>query len=266
MSATRVKRVRSSSVSAPSSSLISRSLKHYSICFSCASESLGRFIPVVGGQVKGSVLDSLSCSCPHNPGKFARPSFNRMSGIQEFSNGIALFLNIFGCNYTNSWREETINGDQMLTFRWFAQPSQSMESLVIQRILVLAQEQSERETRKQEKKDKKSKVKKESENHLSTRLLLYCRLLNEPYVFCGSLSYVTHEPLSRPLAFQFALNESKLQEIRQSEAFKLLMEAALATGRVELDHQVKQEQEDENNVKQEEESQQKHKRIRVKRE
>ncbi len=244
-----------SSVSS-SSSVVSTSLKNFSVCFECVSATLGKFIPVVGGQVKGSVLSSLCSNCVHLPHRSGRPTFNRMSGIQEFSNGVALFLNVFGDSYINSWREQKVGDSVMLTFRWFAQPSQTMESPSIHKILALATAaavKAEVSTAQGNQnpasigRGKKRKVKEEESADdsslspsLGGSLILYCRLLNEPYVFCGSLRYLSHNPDSRPIQFEFALNESVDERIRSSAPFQLLMDAAVANGRVQFESETEQ--------------------------
>ena len=50
--------------------------------------SLGRIIPPLGGQVKRAAMEALSAEGP--------PTFSRMSGIQEWANAVALFVNIYG--------------------------------------------------------------------------------------------------------------------------------------------------------------------------
>ena len=56
---------------------------------------LGAIIPPLGGQVKRAAMEAASAEGP--------PSFSRMSGIQEWRNAVALFINVYGDGYKNAF-------------------------------------------------------------------------------------------------------------------------------------------------------------------
>lgn len=83
---------------------------------------IGDEIPPLGTLVKAAVM------CMLNGGR-RTPRFNKMSGIQEWQNCVALFVNIRGCNYENCF----LSGGARIT--WFAQDRQSEETPVVQRLI-----------------------------------------------------------------------------------------------------------------------------------
>ena len=56
---------------------------------------LGRHIPKIGGQAKRAVMDAAA-------GTTSNPRFNRMSGIQEWTNAVMLFVNIDGTGFVEA--------------------------------------------------------------------------------------------------------------------------------------------------------------------
>jgi hypothetical protein len=88
----------------------------------CDVVEIGDEIPPLGTLVKAAVMCLLN-------GNQRIPKFNKMSGIQEFKNAVALFVNIRGCSYENSW----LSGGARIT--WFAQDRQTQDTPVIQRLI-----------------------------------------------------------------------------------------------------------------------------------
>ena len=52
-------------------------------------------------------------------------------------------------------------------------------------------------------------------------VLLFCRLVGEPYVCCGRLRYVSHD--ARRLPVKFVWNLADIQQLRKSEAFQSIL-------------------------------------------
>lgn len=122
-----------------------------------------------GNQAKRAVMNLASSS-----GK--KPRFNKMSGIQEFNNAILLFVNIDSSNNYNN-----VFSDEGRYMTWFAQPTQSEDSPVIRRLI---------DTREHSSKD---------------RVGLFVRPPGQPYVYLGELTYVSHNPKTKPVAFTWEL-------------------------------------------------------------
>ena len=55
----------------------------------------------------------------------------------------------------------------------------------------------------------------------AAHVLLFCRLPGEPYVCCGRLGYVSHNPGRRPIKFVWALRD--VDRLRGSEHFQALL-------------------------------------------
>lgn len=100
------------------------------------------------------------------------PTFNRMSGIQEWANAIFLFVNLDGVSYLNSF--EWSQADLLLS--WFAQPTQSEDSPVI--VSIISSEKP---------------------------IFLFVKQTAE-YFSMGRLQYRSHQPSKRPMKFQFRIS------------------------------------------------------------
>lgn len=74
-----------------------------------------------GGQVKRAAMEAISAD--------GSPTFSRMSGIQEWSNAVALFVNVYGDGYKNVF----LKGGKNIT--WFAQNRQFEGTPVVQRLV-----------------------------------------------------------------------------------------------------------------------------------
>eukprot|EP00041_Stephanoeca_diplocostata_P003463 m.34866 g.34866 ORF g.34866 m.34866 type:complete len:308 (+) comp14336_c0_seq2:188-1111(+) len=173
---------------------IPKSLRHPSPCVqskscrclradhkSLAKKFLGKVIPPVGGQVKRAAMDVLSAE--------GAPVFSNMSGIQEWVNAVALFVNIYGSGYKNVFLE------QGRKITWFAQSQQWEGSPVIQRMiyssgaLVTSDETQE------------------TTEFAETPIVLFCRTEGKGYVYCGELQYIAHEPERVPIRFVWQLKQ-----------------------------------------------------------
>lgn len=171
------------------------------------------FYPTTGQQMKMEVMSRLGQ---------VKPTFSRMSGIQEFRNCVALFVNVGGVDYDNVFdvhsaippkkggsssvearashkhkrRKPTVAQPvavkrepkpqspmgSTIDMTWFAQNRQSVDSPVIQRLL-----------------------------RPTTTVLLFCRLTgkqSQPYVYCGQLACIAFDPTASPLRFKWRLKDA----------------------------------------------------------
>ena len=170
---------------------------------------IGTIIPPWGGQVKRAAMEELYS------GK-GSPRFSRMSGIQEWKNSVALFVNVYGTGYKNVF----LNGGNEIT--WFAQSRQTEHTPVIKRLVrseggVYIDENDEGE---EEEVDVKP-----------TPVLLFCRNLGQGYVYCGRCLYLGHDPSRSPIRFVWQLQD--FDKLKQCEPFNALIDAcgSLVPGR-----------------------------------
>lgn len=146
--------------------------------------SLGEEISPIGGtQYKRAVMEAAG----------NKPTFSRMSGIQEWQNCVYLFVNVYGDGYKNVLLE---NGEMT----WFAQPSQWEGTPVVQRLInsmggILDDDVVE-----------------------PTAVCLFCRAFEKPFVYCGTLSYVAHDPHRLPIRFVFKIDNFPI--LSSKPAFK----------------------------------------------
>eukprot|EP00038_Savillea_parva_P011481 m.197838 g.197838 ORF g.197838 m.197838 type:complete len:320 (-) comp20244_c0_seq1:87-1046(-) len=151
------------------------------------AQSLGKIIPPLGGQVKRAAMEALSGEGP--------PTFSRMSGIQEWANAVALFVNIYGDGYKNVF----LKGGREIT--WFGQNTQWEGSPVIQRLIHSGGADVTYEDGSTASFD-------------DIPVVLFCRVEGCGYVFCGELEYVAHEPQRIPIRFVWRLADyDKLKEM-----------------------------------------------------
>lgn len=227
------------------------SSKSLPACFSSIIPYLGSFIPISNSQVKGSVMQLLAGNSN------TAVKFNKMSGIQEWFNCICLFVNIFGDSYLNLWNEQDYYMEEYgqtkkyVQFQWFAQPTQNENSPVIKRLLqhkncdnkaILVHPDNETNeinpviTEIGQKRKIKTEEREENIScspAVNNPILLFCRLLNEPYVYCGDLGYISHDFTNKPLKFVFRLNQSQHSKLKNSAPFQLLMDAVRTSNKVE---------------------------------
>lgn len=173
---------------------------------------LGTHVPPAGSQVKGGVMAAAAG---------AMPRFNRMSGIQEWRNCVFLFVNVGGRDYDNVFLAE---GRRMT---WFAQKSQTTATPVIQRLARCTSDVYKAEGGGADAKADAvggatgqggtaaegsagagaGACKGEEAEPGGTPVLLFCRLLTEPYVFCGRLEYESHDATHSPIRFVWRLRD-----------------------------------------------------------
>lgn len=149
---------------------------------------LGAPIPKLGGQVKAAVMREAAGRMPR---------FNRMSGIQEWTNAVFLFVNVGGVPYNNVF----LDGGRRMT--WFAQPTQQEDTPVIRRLLACTPDALARSG--------------------DDAVLLFCRLPDEPYVFCGRLTYGEHDPRRRPIKFVWVLHDFERLDANQGGEFQRIL-------------------------------------------
>lgn len=117
--------------------------------------------------------------------------FNKYSGIQEFANAVALFVNVrgkTGSNYANLFLE----GGRRMT--WFAQNTQHAESPTIKRILSCTGAAVDGKT----------------------PVVLFCREEGNAYVYMGRLAVDSYFPQATPqLKFVFKLVD--FEQLREAE-------------------------------------------------
>lgn len=144
-------------------------------------EFVGHLIAPLGTQVKHAVMALAA-------GKLS-VRFNRMSGIQEWRNAVFLFVNIGGDNYQNAFSD----GGRLM--RWFAQPSQTTSTPVLQR--VIARE---------------------------CPVFLFCRLLGHPYRCLGRVQHDKHDASSSPVVFELQLCD--YDKLKHLDGFAALLAVA----------------------------------------
>jgi hypothetical protein len=172
------------------------------------SRWLGRKIPFeLAGPVgrKSKLAAMLACIGSNHPG--VCPAFSPLSGITQWMNAIVLWVNVGGNTYENVFyttpdlkadpgatvahvsRHEA--GTKSLYMSWFAQRRQTEDTPVIQ-LLINSNRQlgtgvdaatvdSGIDTKKLANLDVPK-----------TSVLLFCRRPDEPYIFCGNLTYLSH--------------------------------------------------------------------------
>jgi hypothetical protein len=159
---------------------------------------LGKHIPIglggPGNQAKRAVMNE---SCAKTG---VKPIFSRMTGIQEWSNAIFLFVNV-SAESSNDFQED----GQLIS--WFAQNRQSEASAQVQRLIHHATgvEYPSKEILP-------SPVHEIRETIMlpPCAVALVCRLEGEPYIWCGELEYVSHDHNSHPLRFIWRLKDHAL--------------------------------------------------------
>ena len=136
-----------------------------------------------GPPTKASVVAALA-------GGERKPKFSKYSGSLEWRNAVVLWVNVGGADYANLF----LDGGRRMS--WFASQRHDAGSPIVQRLLAT----------------------KRSATTVRDSLLLFCRLPGEPYVCCGRLEYVSHDPASSPLKFVWALIDAD-ELLERSEAF-----------------------------------------------
>ena len=150
---------------------------------------LGKFIRPRDGQLKKAAMVAL-CGGRTVP-------FNRLSGIQEFRNVVALFINVTeskSAPYLNTFHA---NSTRVV---WFAQPRQKLMHPTIQRILAYSRQSDA--------------------PHTDGSLLLFARLPLDAYCYCGRLVCVERDVTNTiPMRFVFRLVDAPDPRLSASPDF-----------------------------------------------
>jgi hypothetical protein len=137
------------------------------------------------------------------------PRFSRMSGIQEWSNAVMLFVNVF-VGSGDCYKNVFLDGGRQIT--WFAQNRQWEGTPVVQRLIHSSPDAVKGEASSDGEEGAGSAaaaaaddVAEEEEEEEATPVLLFCREEKQGYVFCGRLRYVAHDPDRLPIRFVWEL-------------------------------------------------------------
>lgn len=150
----------------------------------------GEIQPINATQFKRGVMEAASR---------VPPTFSRMSGIQEWHNCIYLFVNVYGDGYKNVLLKE----GQEIT--WFAQPRHWEGTPVVQRLI-----------------NSQGGLLEDGTHLEPTPVALFCRRLDKPFVYCGTLTYLGHDPDRIPIRFVWQLDH--FEQLTQSAHFRALIE------------------------------------------
>merc|ERR1711904_108916 len=165
---------------------------------SCKAMKLAPDLPEVGSKLwpefglgpKAYVMARLR-------GSRQPPKFSKYSGIQEWANAVALFINVTG---KNGQLYQNIFMDNFERMTWFAQKYHVEETPVVQRLLRLT-----------------SKREGDDSSRERDPVLLFCRREGEPYIFCGRTALDHFDAESRPLKFIWKLVDNEV--LRSSKEF-----------------------------------------------
>jgi len=166
--------------------------------------------PPGDGGLKAAVVRALS--------PVSAPKFSKMSGIQEWKNCVALYVNV-GDKHGDTYDNVFTHAGSRIT--WFAQSRQCEDTPVIQRIIktaALEEESVEDALLRSEDGDEAAP------KYVDWPLHLFCRMEGCEYVYCGRLKMVSFEPNRLPMKFIMRLVDAPL--LRGSEHFLGLVELA----------------------------------------
>ena len=164
--------------------------------------------PPNDGGLKAAVVRALS--------PVANPKFSKMSGIQEWKNCVALYVNV-GDKHGNTYDNVFTRAGSRIS--WFAQPRQDEDTPVIRSIVKTAtmDEESVEDARRRAEEGEDA-----APRYVDWPLHLFCRMEGCEYVYCGRLKMVDFEPNKRPMKFTMQLLDASL--LRGSEHFLGLLE------------------------------------------
>ena len=164
--------------------------------------------PPNDGGLKAAVVRALS--------PVANPKFSKMSGIQEWKNCVALYVNV-GDKHGNTYDNVFTRAGSRIS--WFAQPRQDEDAPVIRSIVKTAtmDEESVEDARRRAEEGEDA-----APRYVDWPLHLFCRMEGCEYVYCGRLKMVDFEPNKRPMKFTMQLLDASL--LRGSEHFLGLLE------------------------------------------
>jgi hypothetical protein len=154
---------------------------------------LGQYVPYSiagpGFQAKRAVIIAANASTSHTP------KISAMGGIKEWRNSIFLFVNLSAGS-----SNEFVDGGRKIT--WYAQDKQSEFSAQVQRLIHHATGC----TYPPAEESSSSGAAAGGVFLEPCSVCLICRLdAEEPYIWCGELEYVSHEPGSHPVKFLWSL-------------------------------------------------------------
>lgn len=153
--------------------------------------------------------------------------FSKMSGIQEWANAIFLFVNLES-GVENLWLDA---GRQLV---WFAQHRQTVASAQVQRLIHHAlgtrypPPSAPQHLPGSAGGDDPTAAPPSTVFLTPCAVALVCRSTADPYIWCGSLRYVSHDPASHPLRFVWALEDYDALVSRPGSLFPALLTAAAA--------------------------------------
>jgi hypothetical protein len=179
----------------------------------------------LGGSIEGpatkqTVVTALAGNRP------AR--FSKYSGSLEWKNCVVLWVNIGGTDYNNNF----LNGGARVT--WFASQRSTEDSPVVQRLI----HSTRHITRPEAESGAGSLATRAASSGEFTsggqgsvgggegsaggaEVLLFCRLIGEPYICCGRLSYVSHDARRLPVKFIWDLVDH--ERLKPSEDFRQII-------------------------------------------
>lgn len=133
----------------------------------------------------------------------APPRFNKYAGWAEWNNSIFLWVNAAGGNFVNTFK----SGGQKVTW-YVGGANPTLTSPIVGRLLRTSKGQAP---------------------DANTRVLLFVReLATEPYMYCGGLSYLSHDPSKKGFEFTWRLQDHA--RLQKTEGFKTLLKAARGDG------------------------------------
>jgi len=187
----------SSTPSAPPSANSLRALK--ARLWDVYTNYLGEPIPPPPGDggLKAAVVRALS--------PVSNPKFSKMSGIQEWANCVALYVNV-GDKHGNTYNNVFTHAGSRIT--WFAQPRQNEDTPVIRSIVATAnmEEESVEDTRERANTEEGVQGIKGKDWPLH----LFCRMEGCEYVYCGRLKMIDYQPSKHQMKFTMRLVDALL--------------------------------------------------------
>lgn len=197
---------------------------------------LGLHVPVSlggpGNQAKRAVMNEACAD------RRVQPTFSRMSGIQEWSDAVLLFVNL-GPDSSNDLL------DDGTTIVWYAQNRQTVASAQIQRLIhhatgcdyppaASASSSAAAAVAASATKDDDDDGEEDAAAtaggegggssagpvHLAAAAVcLAVRLPDEPYIWCGELDYVAHDPRTTPIRFVWRLRDAAALKAREGSHY-----------------------------------------------
>ncbi len=160
-------------------------------------EWVGKVVPFAlggpGRQAKKAAMQLLN-----GDRSVANVQFSRISGIQEWRDAVALFVNVGTSEEGETYHNTFLEGGRQLT--WFAQASQTPASAVIVRLT-------------------------HRDASDPTRVVIFCRRPEEEYVALGEVELADFNPRVHPMKFVWTLRF--FDRLMSSPAFARLMDLSL---------------------------------------